>query len=54
MNQKPQYHYTQQYESIRERYPTTIKALDRRINYAGDLQLVKQYDKEQEEIKNLF
>ncbi|KFZ26607.1 MAG: putative viral replication protein [Candidatus Izimaplasma bacterium HR2] len=46
--------YTEQYKNIRELYPTTMQALDRRINFVGNLQEIKAYDKEQEEIKNLF
>ncbi len=46
--------YIEQYKNIREIHPTTMKALDRRINYVGNLEEIKQYDKEYEEIKNLF
>jgi len=46
--------YKQQYTNIREKYPKTAQALDRRIHFVGNLEEVKQYDKEQEEIKNLF
>jgi len=46
--------YKEQYKHIQEKYPTTAQALDRRINFVGNLEEVKEYDKEQEEIKNLF
>lgn len=46
--------YNEQYKNIRESYPSTMVAFDRRINFVGNLVDVKLYDKEQEEIKNLF
>lgn len=46
--------YKDQYEHVRNQHPTTAQALDRRINFVGTLEVVKQYDKEQEEIKELW
>ncbi len=46
--------YKEQYTNIREQHPTTMKAFDRRINYSGNLENIKNHDKQQEEIRNLF
>lgn len=46
--------YQQQYIKVREEHPSTMRAFDRRISFCGNLEQIKQFDKEQEEIKNLF
>jgi hypothetical protein len=46
--------YYQQYEKVRETHLTTAQALDRRISIMGDLETIKKYDNELEEIRNLF
>lgn len=46
--------YYQQYEKVRETHLTTAQALDRRISIMGDLETIKKFDNELEEIRNLF
>lgn len=46
--------YKEQYEAVRRNHPTTAQALDRRVHFNGNLNQVKAYDLEQEEIKKLW
>lgn len=48
------WNYLLQYESIRDKYPTTMKAFDRRVNFKGNLEEVKEYDNLLEEVKILY
>jgi uncharacterized protein (DUF433 family) len=46
--------YKDQFKYDRQYQPTTAQALDRRINFVGNLEEVKAYDLEHEEIKKLW
>ena len=46
--------YKEQFKYDRQYHPTTAQALNRRINFVGNLEEVKEHDKDQEEIKNLW